>query len=147
MKIICFALALIFISAFSFAAEIPTDLQWGVTFGFHAKNGYFSSQQAKDEVEAMAKAGATWVTVVPTVWQDSCHSTFQYRDFIYTPNDIELLDIIDFTFRVSQAPCPCSFLYLLRYKTHRFRLAYIPTLGYPPPSCKPPVPVRCRKDT
>lgn len=96
MKIICFALALIFVSAFSFAAEIPTDLQWGVTFGFHAKNGYFSSQQARDEVEAMAKAGATWVTVVPTVWQDSCHSTFQYRDFIYTPNDIELLDIIDF---------------------------------------------------
>ena len=96
MKIICFALALIFVSAFSFAAEIPTDLQWGVTFGFHAKNGYFSSEKARDEVEAMAKAGATWVTVVPTVWQDSCHSTFQYRDFIYTPNDIELLDIIDF---------------------------------------------------
>ena len=96
MKIIYFALALIFVSAFSFAAEIPTDLQWGVTFGFHAKNGYFSSQKAKDEVEAMAKAGATWVTVVPTVWQDSCHSTFQYRDFTYTHNDIELLDIIDF---------------------------------------------------
>ncbi|MBR2921219.1 MAG: hypothetical protein IKC27_07695, partial [Kiritimatiellae bacterium] len=89
-------LVAILMSCFSYAAKVPTDLQWGVTFGFHAKNGYFSSEKAKDEVEAMAKAGATWVTVVVTVWQDSCHSTFQYRDFVYTPNDIELMDIIDF---------------------------------------------------
>ncbi len=50
--------------------KIPEGFQWGVTFGFYATNGYFSSSVAKDEIEAIARAGATWVTVVPTVWQD-----------------------------------------------------------------------------
>lgn len=77
------------------AAEIPEGMQWGVTFGFYATNGYFGSVQAKDEIEAIAKAGATWVTVVPTVWQDACSTTFQYKDFALTPNDIELMDAID----------------------------------------------------
>ena len=39
--------------------------------------------------------GANWVTVVPTVWQDTCLSTVQYRDFELTPDDIALQDIID----------------------------------------------------
>ncbi len=69
--------------------------QWGVTFGFYAPNGYFSSSVAKDEIEAIARAGATWVTVVPTVWQDTGASTFQYKDFALTPDDIELMDAID----------------------------------------------------
>ena len=43
--------------------KIPEDFQWGVTFGFYATNGYFSSSVAKDEIEAIARAGATWVTV------------------------------------------------------------------------------------
>ncbi len=69
--------------------------QWGVTFGFYAANGYFSSSAAKDEIEAIARAGATWVTVVPTVWQDTGSSTFQYKDFALTPDDIELKEAID----------------------------------------------------
>ena len=75
--------------------KIPEDFQWGVTFGFYATNGYFSSSVAKDEIEAIARAGATWVTVVPTVWQDEGASAFQYKDFAHTPNDIELMDAID----------------------------------------------------
>ena len=74
--------------------KIPEDFQWGVTFGFYATNGYFSSSVAKDEIEAIARAGATWVTVVPTVWQDEGASAFQYKDFAHTPNDIELMDAI-----------------------------------------------------
>ena len=70
-------------------------MQWGVTFGFYATNGYFGSVEAKAEIDAIARAGATWVTVVPTVWQDSCSSAFQYKDFALTPNDIELMDAID----------------------------------------------------
>ena len=50
--------------------KIPEDFQWGVTFGFYATNGYFSSSVAKDEIEAIARTGATWVTVVPTVCAD-----------------------------------------------------------------------------
>jgi len=49
----------------------------------------------KAEIDAIARAGATWVTVVPTVWQDTCSSSFQYKDFALTPNDIELMDAID----------------------------------------------------
>ena len=77
------------------AAGIPDGMQWGVTFGFYATNGYFGSVEAKAEIDAMAKAGATWVTVVPTVWQDAYSSAFQYKDFALTPNDIELMDVID----------------------------------------------------
>jgi len=76
-------------------AAMPDGMQWGVTFGFYATNGYFGSAAAKMEIDAIARAGATWVTVVPTVWQDSCSSSFQYKDFAGTPNDIELMDAID----------------------------------------------------
>ena len=71
------------------AAMIPDGMQWGVTFGFYATNGYFGSVEAKAEIDAIARAGATWVTVVPTVWQDTCSSSFQYKDFALTPNDID----------------------------------------------------------
>ena len=77
------------------SAEIPDGMQWGVTFGFYATNGYFGSVEARAEIDAIARAGATWVTVVPTVWQDACSSSFQYKDFVGTPNDIELMDAID----------------------------------------------------
>ena len=48
-------------------AKMPDGMQWGVTFGFYATNGYFGSVEAKAEIDAIARAGATWVTVVPTV--------------------------------------------------------------------------------
>lgn len=83
------------IASSAIAATIPDGMQWGVTFGFYATNGYFGSAEAKTEIDAIARAGATWVTVVPTVWQDTCSSSFQYKDFALTPNDIELMDAID----------------------------------------------------
>ena len=88
------ALAALVVSS-AFGAKIPDGMQWGVTFGFYATNGYFGSVEAKAEIDAIARTGATWVTVVPTVWQDSCSSAFQYKDFALTPNDIELMDAID----------------------------------------------------
>jgi hypothetical protein len=94
--LLTFVAILTILSSTSLASKIPTDFQWGVTFGFHAKNGFYSSAEAKKQVDKMVEVGATWVTLIATVWQDSCHSTFQYRDFIYTPNDIELMDIIDY---------------------------------------------------
>ena len=68
----------------------------GVTFGFYAKNGYFSSQKAKEEVDAIAETGANWVVLVVTVMQESYCATRQFRDFDVTPNDIELKEIIDY---------------------------------------------------
>lgn len=68
----------------------------GVTFGFYAKNGYFSSPQAKDEVDEMAKTGVNWVVLVVTVMQEGFSATRQFRDFENTPNDLELKEIIDY---------------------------------------------------
>lgn len=70
-------------------------MQWGVTFGFYGSNDYFASSRARDAIEAIPRSGANWVTVVATVWQDTCQSTFQYRDFELTPDDIALKEIID----------------------------------------------------
>ncbi len=76
--------------------NVFSERHMGVTFGFYAKNGYFSSQEAKDEVDAIAAAGANWVVLVVTVMQEDAHGTRQFRDFVNTPNDLELKEIIDY---------------------------------------------------
>lgn len=68
----------------------------GVTFGFYAKNGYYSSDQAKDEVDEIAKTGANWIVLIVTVMQEGFSATRQFRDFENTPNDLELKEIIDY---------------------------------------------------
>ena len=76
--------------------RVPDEMQMGVTFGFYAPQGYFGSARARNEVEAMARAGVTWVTVVPTVWQDASDSSLQYKDFERSQSDLDLADIIDY---------------------------------------------------
>lgn len=76
--------------------NIFSEKHCGVTFGFYAKNGYFSSAKAKDEVDEMAKTGVNWIVLVVTVMQEHYYSTRQFRDFANTPNDIELKEIIDY---------------------------------------------------
>ena len=76
--------------------RVPNEMQMGVTFGFYAPQGYFGSLQARDEVEAMARAGVTWVTVVPMVWQEASDASLQYKDFERSQNDLDLADIIAF---------------------------------------------------
>jgi hypothetical protein len=77
-------------------AHIPRrDLHRGMTYGFYARSGYFSSPKAKEDVEKMAALGIEWVCVVATVLQETFASTRMYRDFKMTPADDELRDIID----------------------------------------------------
>lgn len=73
-----------------------TEFHCGATFGFYARAGYFYTSEAFDEVDEMVKTGVKWVVVVPTVWQDKYCSTRQYADFEKTPDDIELVDIINY---------------------------------------------------
>ena len=89
------ALSAMAVNSAAIASEMPDGMQWGVTFGFYATNGYFGSVAAKAEIDAVERAGANWVTVVPTVWQDSSSAAFQYKDFALTPDDVELKEIID----------------------------------------------------
>ncbi len=75
--------------------QIPEGFQWGVTFGFYAPAGYLGSRTAAREIDAIAAAGANWVTVVPIVWQDRWCSTLQYKDFAHSQSDLDLKDAID----------------------------------------------------
>ena len=91
--------AVLLAAATGLAAAKPVTLSefhCGATFGFYAKAGYFASDRARREVDAMAATGVKWVVVVPTVWQDRYCSDFQYADFEKTPDDLELADIIGY---------------------------------------------------
>ncbi len=76
--------------------EILNKWHLGVNFGFRAKNGYFSSDAAKKEARDIVAAGADWVVLVVTVYQEHFYSTVQFMDFEKTPNDIEVMEMIDY---------------------------------------------------
>ncbi|AHF90006.1 hypothetical protein OPIT5_07020 [Opitutaceae bacterium TAV5] len=67
----------------------------GVSFGFNAPNGYFSSDAARAEVDRMTALGVRWCVLIPTVFQDTASSEVQYRHFTYTPDDAEVRRMID----------------------------------------------------
>lgn len=77
-------------------APPPDGFQGGVNFGFCAPNGFYGSDKAREEVDRMAQANVSWVCVIVTVWQKTWHETEQYRDWLLTPNDLEIKDIIDY---------------------------------------------------
>jgi hypothetical protein len=67
----------------------------GMTFGFYARNGYYGSPAAREQVDRMAALNIRWVCLVATVLQDTYASGRQYHDFLMTPADDELRQIID----------------------------------------------------
>ena len=70
----------------------------GMTFGFMARNGYYSSEAGKKEIQKLINSGADSIALLVTIMQDSFASTRMYRDFIITPADDELRETIR-TFR------------------------------------------------
>ncbi len=68
----------------------------GVTFGFRAKNGWYETEEAFREADAIAESGADWVVLVVTVYQEHFCSTKQFRDFKLTPSDREVENMIDY---------------------------------------------------
>ncbi len=77
-------------------SNILNEKQMSVNFGFYAENGWYSSDKAYAEVDAIAAAGINWVVLVATVFQETYSSTVQFRDFDLTPSDDELIDIIKY---------------------------------------------------
>ena len=77
------------------AAVSPCSLHKGMTFGYYARNGYYSSSRAREEVAKMRDLDIDWVCLIAIVMQDTFASTHQYRDFVMTPADDEIRDIID----------------------------------------------------
>lgn len=74
----------------------PVSIHRGMTFGYYARNGYYASAPARNEVDRMASLNIDWVCLVAIVLQDTFASTRQYRDFKMTPADDELRGIIDY---------------------------------------------------
>ncbi len=72
-----------------------SELHCGVTFGFYARCGWFETEEARAQVDAMADTGVRWVVLTPTVMQEGFCAARQFRDFENTPGDLELADIID----------------------------------------------------
>ena len=66
----------------------------GATLGFMAGHGYYSSEQAKNQVKRMKETGVEWVCVVITVWQEKFYSTVQFIDVELSPSDDEIIGII-----------------------------------------------------
>ncbi len=71
------------------------EIHRGVTFGFCARNGYFETDAARQEVDRMAALNVKWVCLVSTVMMETCTTPRQFADFEATPSDYELLEIID----------------------------------------------------
>lgn len=76
------------------ASAVPVHR--GMTFGFYARNGYFGSPEARQQVDRMKALNIEWVCLVSIVMQESLLSCRQYRDFAMTPADDELRDIVDY---------------------------------------------------
>ena len=72
------------------------NIMKGVTFGFYARNGYYSSANAKVEVDRIAELGIPWVCLIATIMQENYYSTRMFRDSIITPGDDELIEIIGY---------------------------------------------------
>ena len=70
----------------------------GMSFGFMAHNGYYSSAEGKAEMQRVIASGATAVALMVNFMQDTFASTRVYRDFILTPSDDEVRSAIR-TFR------------------------------------------------
>lgn len=68
----------------------------GVTIGYYARNGYFSSPAARTEIDRIAEAGIPWICLVCTIMQEQFCSTRMFRDPVITPGDDELIDIIGY---------------------------------------------------
>ncbi len=74
----------------------PLPIQRGVNFGFYARNGYYSTEKARIEVDRMRECNVSHVCVISTVLAETFCSPRQYRDFKMTPADDELREIIDY---------------------------------------------------
>ena len=76
--------------------NIFSNWHLGVTFGFRAKNSWFSGEEAKAEARAIKESGADWVVLVVTVYQEHTYSVKQFKDFVMTPSDLEVMEMIDY---------------------------------------------------
>ena len=66
----------------------------GMSFGFMARNGWYSSPAGQQEIQNLIASGADSVALMVTIMQDAFYSTRMYRDFEITPSDDEVRETI-----------------------------------------------------
>jgi len=72
----------------------PFPFLRGVNFGYLSKQLYYGTTQAETEVDRMADGGVEWVSLLVMLMQETFYSTRIYRDFAWTPSDVDLEKII-----------------------------------------------------
>ena len=95
----------------------------GMSFGFMARNGYYSSAEGKAETQRVIASGATAVALMVNIMQDTFASTRVYRDFILTPSDDEVRDAIR-TFRQAGLKVMLKPILNIWDSTHRGDVAF-----------------------
>lgn len=66
----------------------------GVSFGFMARSGYYTSPAGKAEIRKICDLGATHVALIVEMMQDTWFSTHMYADYEFTAGDLELVETI-----------------------------------------------------
>lgn len=74
--------------------EVP--FQRGVTFGFYARRGVYSSPWAKEQIRKMKQLNVEYVALIATVFREACGSTREFLDLAESPGELELARMIDF---------------------------------------------------
>lgn len=67
----------------------------GVSFGFMAPNGYYSSPEGQTQIQRICELGVDSVALIATVVQQRYTDTLMYADYRHTPSDYELAAAID----------------------------------------------------
>lgn len=74
--------------------EVP--FQCGMTFGFYARRGVYSSSWAREQIRKMKALNIEYVGLVATVFRESDYSTREFLDLEESPGELELARMIDF---------------------------------------------------
>ncbi len=70
--------------------------QRGMTFGFYARRGVYSSEWARREILKMRRLGVDCVGLIVTVFRENDYSTREFLDFAESPGELETARLIDF---------------------------------------------------
>lgn len=76
--------------------KMKVPFQRGVTFGFYARRGVYSSPWAKEQIRKMKQLNVEYVALIATVFREACGSTREFLDLAESPGELELARMIDF---------------------------------------------------
>ena len=73
--------------------DVP--FQRGMTFGFYARRGVYSTPWAKEQIRRMKALNIEYVALIATVFRETDYSTREFLDLEESPGELELARMID----------------------------------------------------